>query len=183
MLTDKNWLEAQPLWLMMIVLFIYGVGVEPSPLLLLPFISLLYQSWMINCYDCGAVSGINDWQGKLEYSDKTYPSVALSTPDPTWLDLGCCSGKPATNCRSYSTAIMKIVWQWIVNYKGCEGNQALPDERFCSRGTEKIGEKHCLGSQSLVWELNYRMPQIWNPSASHLADVQYQYMNFNVMTW
>jgi hypothetical protein len=28
-------------------LFIYGAGLEPIPLLLMPFIGLLYQPWMI----------------------------------------------------------------------------------------------------------------------------------------
>jgi hypothetical protein len=36
---------------------IYWAGVEPSPLLLLPFIVLLWQHWMIDGGDCGAVSG------------------------------------------------------------------------------------------------------------------------------
>jgi hypothetical protein len=33
--------------------------------------------------DCAAVSGINDWQGKPEYSEKTCSSAALSTKNPT----------------------------------------------------------------------------------------------------
>jgi hypothetical protein len=41
------------------LLFIYGVGVEPSPLLLQPVISVLYQLWLIGVDDCGAVSGMN----------------------------------------------------------------------------------------------------------------------------
>jgi hypothetical protein len=46
---------------------IYGAGVEPSPLVLRPFIGLLYQPWMIDGVDCGAVSGMNNWEGKPEY--------------------------------------------------------------------------------------------------------------------
>jgi hypothetical protein len=33
--------------------------------------------------DCGAVSGMVDWQGKLKHSEETCPSAALSTIDPT----------------------------------------------------------------------------------------------------
>jgi hypothetical protein len=37
--------------------------------------------------ECGAISGMNDWQGKLKYSEKTCPSAALSTTNPTGIDL------------------------------------------------------------------------------------------------
>jgi hypothetical protein len=40
--------------------FIYGAEVEPSPLLLWPFIWLLCQPWMIDGDDCGAISGVNE---------------------------------------------------------------------------------------------------------------------------
>jgi hypothetical protein len=46
-------------------------------------ISLPYQTWMIDCDDCGAISGMNEWQGEPKYSMKTFPSAALSTTDPT----------------------------------------------------------------------------------------------------
>jgi hypothetical protein len=46
--------------------------------------------------------------GKPKYSEKTRPSVTLSTTDPTWPDPGSNpgrrGGKPATNCLSYGTA-------------------------------------------------------------------------------
>jgi hypothetical protein len=64
-------------------LFIYEAAVEPSPLLLRPFIGLLYQLWMIDGDDCGAISGTNEWQGKPEYSEETCRSAALSTTDAT----------------------------------------------------------------------------------------------------
>jgi hypothetical protein len=35
-----------------IFLFLYGAGVEP-------FIGLLYQPWMVDGDDCGAISGMN----------------------------------------------------------------------------------------------------------------------------
>jgi hypothetical protein len=50
----------------------------------------------------------NACQGKPEYSEKTCPSAALFTADPTWPDLGSNpgrrGGKPATNRQSYGTA-------------------------------------------------------------------------------
>jgi hypothetical protein len=59
--------------------------VEPSPLLLRPLIGLLYQSLMVDDDgdDCGAVRGMNDWQGKLKCSEKTFPNDALCTTNPT----------------------------------------------------------------------------------------------------
>jgi hypothetical protein len=37
---------------------------------------------MIDGDDCGAISGMNEWQGKPKYSEITSFSVALSTIDP-----------------------------------------------------------------------------------------------------
>jgi hypothetical protein len=58
--------------------FIYAAGVEPSP-----FFGLLYLLWMLEGDDCGAISGMNEWQGKQKYSEKTCLSAALCTTDPT----------------------------------------------------------------------------------------------------
>jgi hypothetical protein len=58
---------------------IYGAGMESNPLQLRQFIDLLYQLWMIYNDDCGAVSGMNDWQGKLRYWRKPAP-VPLCPP-------------------------------------------------------------------------------------------------------
>jgi hypothetical protein len=41
-------------------LFFFFAGVEPSPLLLRPFTGLLYQPWMTDGDDCGAISGMNE---------------------------------------------------------------------------------------------------------------------------
>jgi hypothetical protein len=38
---------------------------------------------MIDGDDCGAVGGMDEWQGKPEYWEETCPSAALSTTDPT----------------------------------------------------------------------------------------------------
>jgi hypothetical protein len=60
--------------------FLYVAVVEPSPLLLRPFIGLLYLPWMIDGDECGTISGMNVWQRKPK---KTCPGVPLSTTDPT----------------------------------------------------------------------------------------------------
>jgi hypothetical protein len=59
------------------ILFIYGTGVEPGSLLLLPFIDIFHQLLMIDGDDYGAISEMNEWQGKPKYSQKTCPSAAL----------------------------------------------------------------------------------------------------------
>jgi hypothetical protein len=38
---------------------------------------------MIHGDDCGAVSGMDEWQGKPKYSEETCPSAAPSTTEPT----------------------------------------------------------------------------------------------------
>jgi hypothetical protein len=65
------------------ILFISCAAVEPSPLLLMPLSGLLYQPWMTNGNDCGAISGMNEWQGKPKYTEKTCPSAPLSATDRT----------------------------------------------------------------------------------------------------
>jgi hypothetical protein len=65
----------------------------------------------------------NDWQGKLKYSEKTCPSAALSTTNPTCLDLssnqGRRGGKPTTNRLSYSTANCHVPFVYIQNRQTC----------------------------------------------------------------
>jgi hypothetical protein len=78
--------------------------VEPSPLILQPFIELLYQLWIIDGDDCGTTSEINGWQGKPTYSEKN-SDAALVSVAPTCLHStlksGNCGGKPATNRMVY----------------------------------------------------------------------------------
>jgi hypothetical protein len=38
---------------------------------------LFYQMCMINYYDCGEISGMNEWQGRPKYLNETWPSTAL----------------------------------------------------------------------------------------------------------
>jgi hypothetical protein len=50
----------------------------------------------------------NDWQGKPKYSERTCPSAALCTTNPTccpYANPGRRSGKPASNRLSYGTAL------------------------------------------------------------------------------
>jgi hypothetical protein len=62
-------------------------------------------------YDDGEIGGMMIWQGKAKYSEKTCPSAALSTTDPT-----CCldanpgrhGGKPVTNHLSYGTSLVLV---------------------------------------------------------------------------
>jgi hypothetical protein len=68
-----------------ILLFTYGAGVEPRPLLLLPVIGLLFQPWMIDDGDCGAVGGF----------------MLGSNP-------GRPGGKPATSRLSYDTELFVV---------------------------------------------------------------------------
>jgi hypothetical protein len=87
-------------------LYICGVGVEPGPLLQRPFIGLLYQPCLIDADDCEAINGINEWQVKPKYSDKTCSNAALSTTDPhdfnRGSNLGRRGGNPAT--KHWATA-------------------------------------------------------------------------------
>jgi hypothetical protein len=88
------------------VIFSVGATVEPSPILLRPFIGLLYQPWVICDDDCGAVDGMNDWQGKW---NRRKPAPVPLCPPQTPHDLtrgsnpDRRSGKPATNCLRYTT--------------------------------------------------------------------------------
>jgi hypothetical protein len=66
----------------LIYLFIYGAGVEPSLLLLRSFVGLLYQPQMTDHVDCRAISVKNEWR-KQEYPEETWPNAALSITDPT----------------------------------------------------------------------------------------------------
>jgi hypothetical protein len=97
-------------FILLLLLFIYVAGVEPSPLLLRPCIGLLYQPWVTDGDVCGAISGMSEWQEKLNYSQETYPSAALSTTGLTWFDpswnWGHRGGKPATNRLNYGMAIL-----------------------------------------------------------------------------
>jgi hypothetical protein len=99
-------MEWRPL---LFLVFVYGAGVEPNPLLLRPFIGLLSQPWMIDGDDCGEISGMDEWRGKPKYSEETCPSAAQLTIDPTSLDPGWNpghrGGRAATNRLSYGTAV------------------------------------------------------------------------------
>jgi hypothetical protein len=63
------------------VYFPFRGGMEPSPLLLGPLFGLVYQLRMMKMVSVS--SQWNEWQGKLKYSEKTYPIVSLSNINPT----------------------------------------------------------------------------------------------------
>jgi hypothetical protein len=77
---------------------------EIIPLLLKPFIGLLYSPWMIDD-DCKASRGMNDCR-ETEDSEKARPSATLATTYPTY-DLPpvskprLLSGKPKCNRLIY----------------------------------------------------------------------------------
>jgi hypothetical protein len=64
-------------YFLLFLLFIYGSGVEPNPLLLPHFIVIFYKPWMADGDNCGAISGINEWHGKPKYPEENFPSIAF----------------------------------------------------------------------------------------------------------
>jgi hypothetical protein len=60
-------------FLLIYYLLTYLAAVEPRTLLLWPFIGLLYPPWIIHDDDCRTISGMNNWQGKPKYSEKSAP--------------------------------------------------------------------------------------------------------------
>jgi hypothetical protein len=110
--------------------FFYVTGLEPSPLLLRPFIGLLYQPWMIDNDDCGTTSGVYEWQRKRKFVEESCPSAAVSTTGITWLDPrsnpGQCGGKPATN-----------IW-WLLGRFASAYREPLP--RFPLACVQKLPE-------------------------------------------
>jgi hypothetical protein len=77
----------------------------------LPLFRLLYQPWMMDDDEYGAVGGLIG-RGNRSYTEKTCPTAAVSTTNPTWRDP--CSnrdlrgGKPATNLLNYRTASVHV---------------------------------------------------------------------------
>jgi hypothetical protein len=71
-----------------------------------------------------------DWQGKPQYSEKTYPSVTLFTTNPTWSDPGAnpgrCGGKPATNRLSYGAALYISLCRQF-----CGWHASMPSLLYC----------------------------------------------------
>jgi hypothetical protein len=56
LIADPHFIFSHPTFFLL--LFMYGAGVEPRPLLLRPLIGLLYQPWMIDGDGFGAISGM-----------------------------------------------------------------------------------------------------------------------------
>jgi hypothetical protein len=55
---------------------------EPGTSEMSVLFDLLYQPWIIDGDDCAAIVGMNEWQGKSKYSERTCPSPGLFTTDP-----------------------------------------------------------------------------------------------------
>jgi hypothetical protein len=64
---------------------------------------------MIDGDDCGAVGGMNEWQGKLKYWENTCSIAALGTTDPPVSNPCRGGGKPATDRLRYGTADIRIL--------------------------------------------------------------------------
>jgi hypothetical protein len=79
--------------------------VEPSPLLLRPFIGLSYQPLMIDGDDCGAIDGMNEWK---------HAPVPLYSPqvphDFTQVRtrIAAMGSRRLTNRLSYGTAVSPL---------------------------------------------------------------------------
>jgi hypothetical protein len=96
--------------------------VRLSPLGTAATTDLLYQPRMIDDDLCGAMV---EWRlaGETEVLGGNLPRATLSTINPTWADQGSNpdprSGKPATRCLSYGTAMHSFVsqfWKWLAKY-------------------------------------------------------------------
>jgi hypothetical protein len=68
---------------------------------------------MIDGDDCGAIGGMNEWQGKPKYWEETCPSAAVTTTGLTCIDPGPNPGrrgrKPATDRLRYGTTLIYLV--------------------------------------------------------------------------
>jgi hypothetical protein len=93
-------------------IYLFRTGLEPNPLFLRSFIGLLHQPRLIDDDDddCGAISGMNEWQGKPKYRERTCP---VSTTDTALLDQGTNSGhrdvETGTNLLSYGMASSSVL--------------------------------------------------------------------------
>jgi hypothetical protein len=59
--------------------------------------------------DCGAISGMNDWQGNPKYSEETCPVPLQVTHDlPQSRTRDTTVRKPVANHLSYGTALFSI---------------------------------------------------------------------------
>jgi hypothetical protein len=77
-------------------------GGKTSPLLLKPFVGLLYQHWMLDGDNCGAISGMNKLYEKPKYYEKTCLLLWPTQIQYSTLT-GLEPGKPATNHLSFGT--------------------------------------------------------------------------------
>jgi hypothetical protein len=92
--------------------FLLGVGWDWVHLVRRRLFGLTVPTPDCGCWWVWSSRWNENWQGKPKYLGKTCPSAALSTTNPTWLDLGSNrgrrGGKPTTNSLSYGTAMSRI---------------------------------------------------------------------------
>jgi hypothetical protein len=93
-----------------VLLIIILSGVRVSPLGAAPTTGLLYQPWMIDDGDCGAIGGMKIGRGNR--STRRKPAHRH------------CSGTPAVNRLSYDAACLKGIHEWnapgiILSVKWC----------------------------------------------------------------
>jgi hypothetical protein len=99
-----TWKREIPL---LLLLFIYGTGVEPSSLILRPLLAFCFSpGWKMEMIVEQLVEKMGDrWNWN---SQRKTTRVPLCPPDDIWLEPGWNSDhrveKPGTNCLSYGTA-------------------------------------------------------------------------------
>jgi hypothetical protein len=110
------------LWLFFLIR-IAGGGVQLGPLGTAPpqLTYCTYPGWLWGW----RIWSNDDWQGKPNYSEKTYPSVTLSTTNPTWPDRARARAAAVGSQRLtaylwlspllisvYSSSVPRIEWRW-----------------------------------------------------------------------
>jgi hypothetical protein len=92
-------------------------------------------------------NGWNAWQRKPKCSDKTCPSAALSTTNPTWPEtgsnLGHCGVKPRTNRLSYGTTTYRA----LLLYRNVQRHEFF--SHFLLPYKNSVRERICVASASV----------------------------------
>jgi hypothetical protein len=117
---DISW-NFLTIWANFIIIFfnLCGPGVELSPLILLPFIALVYPPGMTDGDDCGAISRVNEWQVKPKFSEKFCHGTALPTADGTWFNRARTQAVAVGNRRQTTWDMTRSNWATDIVLKGC----------------------------------------------------------------
>jgi hypothetical protein len=125
----------------------------------------------------------NDWQGKPKYSEKTCPSAALSTTNPTFC-LGHRGGKPVTNRLSYGTAfgatltLRQLIWSAHNNSKFLSSNTV---SQIQEQSPRPIG-KSTANITALLW-LARRHPTAEQGRPQSLAKASLLWLELHRHSW